>query len=235
MIKKLTKTSEQMSEKTKMLIYVAAACAVLIFCALFPLAFRGSGPADPDFSAGERSAMFVKYNSKNADIRYKVIKEPEKSMLKFCDDRFDQISSIAIIDSASRKLVTAGEEYLSLTDGKKTMTLCHMWLQDEGDWTNWLDIYMDAETGFIYYIYLSSVCVNNFGAYANAIEEEPDAKSIASLLAKENGYDLKLVNWSGKSEDTAMAYTTRDGSAVVWNIYCSYYPASLLDIKISVS
>ena len=235
MIKRLSGTSEKLSEKTRMLIYIVAACVVFLFSVLIPLAFRGDGPADPYFITGERAAMFAKYNAKDAEIKYKVVKEPEKSMLKFCDSRFDQICSVAIIDSNVRKVITAGEEYINLSDGEKSMTICHMWLQDEGDWTNWIDVYMDAETGFVYYIYISGVCVNNFENYVNAIEEEFNAKTIASTIAKETQFDLKLVNWSGKAEDTAMAYTSSDGSAIVWNIYCSYYPGSLLDVKISVS
>ncbi len=235
MLNKLKKARDTLSEKTKLLIYVLVAGAVFLTSCFMPLAFRGDGLADPSFTTGERAAMFVKYNAKDSSIRYKVINDPEKDQLKFCEERFNEIAGSCILDTASRKMLTEGQTFIYLTDGDKSMTLCRMWLQDKGDWTNWIEIYMDAESGFIYYLYVSSTCVSNNDSYASAIEEELNAKILASLLAKESGYDLKVVNWSGKTEDSATAYTSLDGSALVWEIYCSYYPSAILDVKISVA
>jgi len=235
MLNKLKIARDTLSEKTKLLIYVIVTGAIFVTGCFLPLAFRGGGPDDLSFSTGERAAMFVKYNAKDSGIRYKIISDPEKEMQKFCDGKFDEIAGRCILDIASRRNLTEGQDFIHLTDGDKSMTLCRMWLQDQGDWTNWIDLYLDAETGFVYYLYVSSTCVDNFEEYATAIEEELSSKTLASLLAKETGFDLKVVNWSGRPEDTATAYTSLNGSAIVWSINCSYFPSSLLDIKISVS
>ncbi len=235
MLNNLKKVRDTVSEKTKLLIYLVVASLVFIIACILPLAFKGDRLISPDFKTGERAAMFVRYNSSDTSVRYKVITEPDSSLEKLCQSRFDEIVSGCMIDSSSRSTLTEGSQYVTLTDGENTMQLCRMWLQDEGDWTNWIDVYMDAETGFIYYIYLSSICVNNIANYTDAIEGELSAKTLASSIAKETGYDLKVVNWSGKTEDSATAYTVKNGDALVWTIYCSYHPAFMLDIKISVS
>ena len=140
-----------------------------------------------------------------------------------------------MLDEAPRKTVTEGCSFVDISDGEKKMRLCRMWLQDKGDWNNWLDVYIDVDTGFIYYLYISSICVDNAQKYYSAIDGEMNSKTVASMISKETGYELKLVSWSGKNEDTAMAYMASNGEALMWNINCSYYATSMLDIKISVA
>ena len=234
MLNKLKKMRDSVSEKTKLLIYILTATAVLLLACFLPLAFRGDSIISPDMMPGERAAMYLKYSSGDKTIRYKIDNDPDKAQVKFCETRFNEIVSRTVLDDGLRKSLATGCEYIALTDGDNTMQLCRMWLQDQGDWTNWIDVYMDAETGFVYYFYASSICISNNDAYYNAVTDELSAKTLASILAKETEYDLRLVNWSGNPEDSAMAYSTRNGDALVWNIYCSYYPGSMLDIKISV-
>lgn len=235
MLNNLKKMRDTVSEKTKLLIYLAAAVIIFLTSCLLPLAFIKDSIIDPDFGTGERAAMFIKYMANDKSVKYKVINDPDKSEVKFCEKLFSELNGCCIIDSSVRKTLTEDSEYITLTDGENTMKLCRMWLQDKGDWNNWIDVYMDSETGFVYYLYVNSICVSNGGDYASAIDPELDAKNIAALIAKETGYEMKLLNWSGKPEDTATAYTSLNGDAVIWNINYSYYPSSTLDIKISVA
>ena len=64
---------------------------------------------------------------------------------------------------------------------------------------------------------------------------EFNTKSVAELICAETGFALKLLNWSGNAEDTGTAYTAMDGEAIIWDISCSYYPSSMLDVKICVA
>ncbi len=234
MLNKLKKFRDFFSEKTKMYIYVGTTLLVLIASCLLPLAFGGSLSENLS-QPGEKAAMFVKYINKDKSIRYKVNPKPSNNQIKFCESVFDELAGYCILDNNSRKTVSEGYEFISLSNGEINMELCRMWLQDQGDWTNWMDVYMDVDTGFVYYIYVSSICVYNNQKYVSSIDSELNSKNIASMIAKETGYDLRMVNWSGKAEDTATAFTSMNGDALIWNINCSYYPSSILDIKISVA
>lgn len=235
MLDKLKKFRDSFSERTKMLIYVGAAILVFILSCFLPLAFRSSAAAEPGFGNGARASMFVKYINNDSSIRFKVDDEPDNGELKRCEAIFDELSSYCIIDKVSRKTVTEGCQFINLSDGENQMRICRMWFQDQGDWTNWMDVYMDADTGFVYYLYINSTCVSNGRDYSSAIEEgELSVKTLASSIAKETGYDLKVLNWTGKTEDAASIYTVLNGDALIWNISSIYYPSSYLDIKITV-
>ncbi len=234
MVDRLLKFRDSFSEKSKMFIYILTACLVFLTSCFLPLAFRGDNFISDDFDTGKRAAMFVKYQSGDKTIREKVNNKPNSADIKFCQDIFDEIIGYGILDEAPRKTVTEGYSFVNISTGETSMRLCRMWLQDKGDWNNWIDVYIDVDTGFVYYLYISSICENSKN-YHSAVEGELNAKSVASTIAKETGYDLKIVNWSGKAEDTAAAYMASNGEALIWNINCSYYDATMLDIKISVA
>lgn len=235
MLEKLKNLKSTLSDKTKLLFYVAAAIIVLISCSVLPLAFRGEVITDNVFDTGERAVMFAKYISKDNSVRYKTDDKPEKSEIKYCSAVLDKIVEEYRIDNVSGKTITEGSDFLVLSDGENSMRVCRMWVQDQGDWTNWIDVYIDADTGFIYSLYISSICMYNGNDYYSAIEGDFNAKTVADLIAKETGFELKVLNWSGKAEDTATAYTAMNGEAIIWNINCSYYASSMLDVKICVA
>lgn len=234
MLNKLKTIRDSISEKTKAYVYIGTALLVLAISCLLPLAFSNSAAVN-EVSRGEKAAIFVKYVNKDKSVRYKVNNKPTNAQLKFCESVFDDIVSMSISDSASRNTLNEGTEYITLSYKDDKLELCRMWLQDQGDWTNWLDVYFDAQTGEILYLYISRVCVYNNNKYINADMIVPDCKSIASSLSEESGYEIKLLNWSGKSEDTATAYTVLDGDALIWSINCIYHSSSIVDIKISVA
>lgn len=234
MLNKLKIFRDSVSEKAKAYIYVGTALLVFAISCLLPLAFANSSDANSAVR-GEKAAIFVKYMSKDKAVRYKVNQKPTYAQTKYCESVFDEISSYCILDSASRKTLSEGVEFISLSHEGDELEICRMWQQDQGDWTNWIDVYFDAYTGDIFYLYVSSVCVYNNQKYHSALEGDLDCRSIASALSKESGYELKVLSWSGKSEDTATAYTALDGEALIWNINCNYHPTSILDIKISVA
>lgn len=235
MLDKLKVFRDRFSEKTKLTIYIGAAVFVLLISALLPLAFRGEIITDGIFDTGERSVMFSKYISGDKSIRMKIDDKPTKAEVKYCEKVFDDMYERCILDNAVSKNITEGSEFITLSDGENSMRLCRMWMQNQGDWTNWLDIYIDAETGFVYYLYVSSICLDNGGSYYDAVDSGLSSRLIADRIASETGFGLKILNWSGNAEDKATAYTTLNGEAIIWDIYCSYYPSSMLDLKICVA
>ena len=235
MINKLKSVRDRFSEKTKLIIYVSTAVLVFIVCSLVPLAFRGDIITDGIFDTGERASMFAKYLDSDKSVKVRVNDKPDKAELKYCEKLFENIYDFCIVDNAEGKIITQDHQFLSLSDGENIMNVCRMWIQDQGDWTNWLDVYMDVDTGFIYYLYVSSICLSNGGQYYDAFPAELNARQIADFIASETGFELKLLNWSGNAEDTAAAYTAMDGEAIIWEINCSSYPSSMLDVKICVA
>ncbi|MBE7017334.1 MAG: hypothetical protein E7420_04170 [Ruminococcaceae bacterium] len=234
MITKLKKFRDSLSEKTKKYVYVGTALIVFLAACFLPLAFSGRSGINYE-NTSENAVLFVKYINNEKYVKSKINNKPSNSQVKFCNEIFDELLSSCILDKSSRKVLNEGCEFITVTYENETIELCRMWLQDQGDWTNWVDVYIDAETGFIYYMYVSGICVYNNSQYLNALETAPDCKSIASIVAAESGYNLELVNWSGKSEDTAKVFTRIGGESLVWNINCSYHPGSIIDIQISVA
>jgi len=233
MLKGLRNFRDRFSEKTKLTIYICTAVIVFIFCALIPLAFRGDIIVDSIFDTGARAAMFSQYIEKSSSVRVKVDDKPDKAEVKYCEGLFEDLYERCVPDKKDVKIVTEGQQFMTLSDGDNSMRVCRMWVQDQGDWTNWMDVYMDVETGFVYYLYVSSICLSNPELYHN--EAEVNVKTVADAIAAETGFGLEILNWSGRAEDMATAFTYLDGEALIWNINCSYYPTSMLDIKISVA
>ena len=232
----LKRLRDELSEKTKLIVYLSITILVFIGSCLLPLAFRGRADTSVRFfDTGERAAMFVAYQSKGKDVQVKVLDSVSSADANFCKNRANEIVSLCRIDNKNGKTITNGSEYLQLSDDDNVLRLYHIWAQDEGDWTNWMDIYFDMDTGFVYYLYVSSVCLSNASDYAGALDSSFNTKYAANLLAEETGWTLKHFSWSGNAEDAAYVVTGKDGDVICWNIYCSYYESTMLDLKIVVA
>ena len=235
MINKMKAVRDRISEKTKLIIYISAAAFVFVVSCLLPLAFRGEIISDGIFDTGERAVVFSRYMNKDDSVKVKVITKTDKAEEKYCRNIFEELYAEAVLDEKDSKASEEGCEFLELKDGINSMRVCHMWLQNQGDWTNWVDVYIDVDTGFVYYLYVSSICLKNPELYYDAAASDFNARNAAEIVAERSGFALKILSWSGKAEDTATAYTALDGEAIIWNINCSYYPSSLMDLKISVA
>lgn len=232
----LKRLRDELSEKTKLIIYIGITAVVFITACLLPLAFKGKNLGeDHFFDTGERAAMFVQYQKGSKSISSKTIDSPAKADSKYCDSVMDELIAMCRLDNRAGKILSEGSEYVVISDGENSMRLCRMWIQDEGDWTNWMDVYFDMDTGYVYYLYVSSICLNNGNEYSNAIEGQFNSKSVAELIARTTGFDLKHFSWSGNVEDTAYAVTGLEGDIVCWNINCTYYASTMLDVRISVA
>ncbi len=234
MIAKLKKFRDSLSEKTKKYVYIGTALLVFLISCFLPLAFSGGTDVNSS-NESEKAALFVKYINNEKYVKSKVDAKPSNAKIKFCEEIFNEILSVGLIDSSPRKTVSEGYEFINVSYEGESIELCRMWLQDQGDWTNWIDVYIDANSGFIYYLYISGICIYNNADYLKAFEVAPDCKNIATYISEKYGYNLEIVNWSGKSEDSAKVFMRLGGEALVWGINCSYHPGSLIDIKISVA
>ena len=87
---------------------------------------------------------------------------------------------------------------------------------------------MDADTGELYYFYLSRECLTNRKNYP--LTETPDAAQIAELLTAENGWTLRHL--TAEEDGSAVAVCSTPGGTVCFSITCRVYDA-LIDVKLA--
>lgn len=221
-----------MNEKMKTILYVSVAGLMFLLAALMPLRFRTSGQPGPDQpSMGVRSRIFAAYWTGDAACTAEPIAEPQKEMQKRCNAEMEQITERCIIDKRLIDRQPLGSEYLRLETKEGAVNLCRMWLERQGDWRNWLDVCFDADSGEVYYLYLSCECVSNSKQYVTAAKKVPDTSSIAAAVSEESGWPQLYLAWSGDPAQPGKAIFGADGG-VCMDLSCIYYAGTLIDIKL---
>ncbi|MBR1659937.1 MAG: hypothetical protein IJ705_06430 [Oscillospiraceae bacterium] len=218
-------------------IALAGSCAALLLVALLlPLAFRRApepAPAgeneDPDQAA--KAAVFVDYWYDGGDpVTIEKLDHPASRTVSFCQKRMDALVGRYINDLSLGETQAQGSEYTVVTQGKTELRLCRMWLQVQGDWQNWMDVCMDAETGDLYYLYVSRECLTNRSLYTVPAAEKPTVEHLADWLASAWNSRLRHIQRDEMGKGTAVL-STEDGT-LAFEISCITYDA-LVDIKIS--
>lgn len=210
----------------------ACVCGVLLAAAaLLPLAFRTAAPAaePPDFTMGEKAALFVTYWYNEAvGLRVEKLDTPDDRISAFCEDRMSELSTRCLVDLALTDRTPTGSEYTAVTGEAGTLRLCRMWFQGRGDWQNWLDVCFDADTGDVYYLYVSRECLTNLNLYAYG--ERPAAEEIAAGVAEAYGGALRYFLPDGNGGGTAVLGV--DDETLCYEISRVWYD-TLIDIRIN--
>ena len=135
----------------------------------------GSGGAQDAGQEQQPSAPAVLLGAEKA--------EPDEVVSAFCEEVMARLTARWIDDRALEMPRPTGREFTTLRgrNGSR-LTLCRMWLEAQGDWRNWMDVCFDADTGTVYYLYLSRECLTNLGRYT-AGTPRPDAHAAAEELA----------------------------------------------------
>ena len=233
-MKKLIERLQTNSDRTKLLISICAVGLVLVAAMLLPLAFRtepGSVPEKSEMTLEDRTLMFTEYWTRGAEESGFTVEKPDpvpRRMKETCETVMRTVIARSIDDHALEDLTPTGSEYTVISDGAgRELRLCRMWLEKRGDWQNWLDVCMDAETGELYYFYLSRECLTNRKNYPAA--EATDAEEIAAQMATENGWTLRYVT---VEDGGGAAVFSAQGGTLCYEISCRVYDA-LIDIRIS--
>lgn len=221
------------SERTKLLVSIGAVALVVIAAMLLPLAFR-TAPAG-ELPAGEltlerRTQMFAAYWTEGAEAAGFTVTKPDpvpRQMRERCETVMHTLVARSIDDRALDDLSPTGSEYTAVTDAAgREIHVCRMWLERRGDWQNWMDVCMDADTGELYYYYLSRECLTNRKLYETA---DTDAARIAARLAEDYGWSLRYL--AEELDGAAAAVYSSDGGTLCYQISCRVYDA-LTDIKV---
>ena len=233
-MKKLLERLSAGAERNRLLISVCGAALVVVAAMLIPLGFRASpsGENAPTvMSLEERTQMFADYWAVGAEEGGFLVEKPDpvpRKMKETCETVMRTIIARSIDDHALTDAMPTGSEYTVVSDGDgRELKLCRMWLERRGDWQNWLDVCMDAETGELYYYYLSRECLTNRKNYAPP--EQTRAEQIAELLATENGWTLR---WLADEDGAAAAVYSTPGGTLCYEISCRVYDA-LIDVKLA--
>lgn len=223
----------QWNDKTKLLISAIATGAVLLFAILFPLSFRQSTAQQAPKAAGaeERTALFAAYwNAGDAAEALTVTKQeqPGKEREDLCKARMQGLIAACIVDEKLEDASPTGSEYVTVSDGQTQVNVCRMWMERSGDWKNWLDVCFDADTGEIYYLYLSCECLSRQENYTqfSSLNGEQIA---AELASRQNG----AIRYFGEEADgmQTVVISEADGT-VCYQIACTAYD-HLIDVKIN--
>lgn len=221
-----------MNDKLKLIVAASASAFLLLLAMLLPLAFRGGQDAEEVYGLGERAALFADYWSGSGGTDWKKLDAATKQQEKAGDELLAMLVDSYVPDKRLKTPVPDGREYISVSNGVCSINLCRMWMSAQGDWQNWLDLCFDLDTGDIYYFYFSGECLFNGNDYLYDADSGFDAESVADRIAEFIGYDLRYLVWSGSPADTATAVYMSQGSSVCVDISCTYYEATLIDVKI---
>ena len=228
------------NEQTRFFTMAGIAVALLFVALLLPLAFRragagqsgpedGDGAEDPAALAELKASLFSDYWQGAGDIELKILEHPSSKTTELCQARMDALVERYIDDLALGSPIAQGSEYTVISRGDVQLRLCRMWLQVQGDWHNWMDVCMDAETGSLYYFYMSRECLTNRGLYSFSGDEKPTVELLADRLAEDWGSRLRHVQRDGMGKGTAVLGAA--SGTLAFEISCITYDA-LIDIKI---
>ena len=230
MLKKLT---ERLDERKQLVLTACVVGGLLVLAALIPLLFRTAPPerTDENLSSAmeHRTALFAAYwNEGDASGLDAETMIPDREMETFCENRMRTLVADSVIDEDFSYSVPTGREYTLVSDGSNSVRLCRMWLQSKGDWQNWVDACFDAETGRLYYLYVSRECLTNRSRYTGLGTGRDSAEAIAGLLAEDGGMTLR--HFTGEKRSGTAVMDSPDGT-VCYEIRCNWYDA-LIDVRI---
>ena len=145
----------------------------------------------------------------------------------------ESVRKLVSVDAGQMTVEAEGTQCLEVYSSAGTIRVWHYYIQWRGDWRNWLDLYMDADTREIYYLYVSSGCENKQEEYAQFPADQVTTESVARTLLTEWGMTVAEIT-EGEDGQTVTALC-RDGSgSCTYEVSCSYYPGSLLDCRVQL-
>lgn len=221
-------------ERERLIAAVGVCGLMLIVAALVPLGVStGEAPTEEQpgaVRAEESAALFVAYWYNNAQgITVEHPETPESKTAAFCAARSEELIARCIDDQALTDRTPTGTDYIELRGENAVLRLYRVWLQARGDWQNWMDVCFDADSGAVYYLYLSRECLSNFSQYRNAPRHA--LPEIATLLAEDRGGTVRyIVPGAGENEGTAAL--ALDGGTVFYALRDAVFD-TLIDVRVN--
>ena len=181
------------------------------------------------FRALSSSEKFLYEDTKTADALTRA------SALETLSDFFSKTVAPAFLLS-EMKLISdsAVVETLSInTEKGASLPVIHIYLEWKQAWSNWLEAYLDADTGKILYLYISGSKITENTPTDSADLQMPKLETIASVFGEYSGYSLISTEYTDNPNENALTAVYSDDSAQAsYKINCIYYAGTMYDIKI---
>ena len=236
-----------MNKSIKTLISIILTAIVIILAAWLPKAIFGGAQDDPDapratdkespvgimraeylsraLMTSERF-LYEDYAELDSEQRAVAMQTLFDFMAKlevpaFLNTEMEQIKDSATVESLSIN-----------TKGGAELPVIRIFLDWQHNWKNWLDVYIDAESGKILYLYASGSCLNNVITDKTSIV--PSLELIAAVFEKHTGYTKVSSEYTDNPNENAINVHYSDGTAdEEYKINCIYYPGTMYDLKIA--
>ncbi|MCL2342330.1 MAG: hypothetical protein FWC62_00305, partial [Firmicutes bacterium] len=145
------------------------------------------------------------------------------------------VTELFLIDTAENPTVTKEEEthYVLNTGDGDAIRLVKYEKRWEGLWENYFTIDADADTGAVYYFYASSFPLQTLDSFQNVNGVPETLNEMLTAFAALTG--LEMSGAYVKTGQVTYTQAFSDGeSTVTYDIYFSYVPAKLLDVKMTI-
>ncbi len=217
-------------------ILVAVTLAVVVLGALLPIRWMGGEtPWDEPVmaeTAAERRRCWLDFYAKAPDSgSYST--DLEAGLARQMQNKVTQILNWATIDQGQEVEEARGETCISVWSGNKRTRVWHYYRQWRGDWRNWMEIYIDADTQEIYYLYISSGCERNQSLY-QSLTDSRNAAEIGSDFLQSWG-DMTVTGTQATAADVVSRLSCAGvGGTVSYDVTWKYYPGALMDFRVQM-
>ncbi len=172
-------------------------------------------------------AFKTEYKDEQADIKASVDRLTEFAVSSGVPDFL--LNEMSRLQNSAN---VSNMDYISKEGDRLSLT--HIYLEWTGDWSNWLEAYLDRDTMKILYIYVSGRCLVNNDDYAAAYPNCPPPERLGEVYGSYMGYSMDSVTALSDSRENAVEAEYSDGvNTARYKINCIYYGGNMYDIKIA--
>jgi hypothetical protein len=219
-----------------LLLTAATACVVLLGALLPARYFTSSwqGTERPELLApSDRRQCWLDYYVRKAGGTGDSLLDMSAAQTQQLLDIGASVRELVAVDQGEMYVEAEGTQCLEVYSSAGTIRVWHYYIQWRGDWRNWLDLYMDADTQEIYYLYVSSGCENRQEDYAKLPAEQVLPETLARTILEEWGMTVAEIQ-EGADAQTVSALCRDETGSSTYQVNCSYYPGSLLDCRVQL-
>lgn len=147
--------------------------------------------------------------------------------------RFQIAYQAFLVDlSPALDIESQDSEFYFITNAEgETMRVWRYYCEWSGDWRNWVEIYIDADTLEVYYFYFSSGRESEAG-------ESVDSKALDIYTAAEIWRELyefdQIENMKERSSESLIASFKAPNQSAEYLFELRYYPESLFDFRVTM-
>ena len=228
-------TGKSFRERLPNLLLAAATACVVLLGALLPARYFTSSWQSiqgPELLApSDRRQCWLDYYVRDAAGTGDSLLDMSAAQTQQLLDIGESIRALVSVDNGTMDVEAEGTQCLEVYSSAGTIRVWHYYIQWRGDWRNWLDLYIDADTEEIYYLYASSGCEDNQEMYSQF--PEVTTESVARTILEDCGMTVAEI-LEGEDAQTVSALCRDETGSSTYRVSCSYYPGSLLDCRVQL-